>query len=322
MPVASWWIAIRPGTPRPSANWRRTRWPGPLGATIADVDLGRRLDLLEVDREAVREQEQVARARCRRGSRFSQTSACFSSGSRIITTSPALAASATSSTRRPSRLGLRAAGRVGPQPDHDVDARVLQVQRVGVALRAVAEHGHGLALEHARGRRRSRRRRQTWTVAQATRTPSLSQLVALELALRVARQLARERRSPSAPCAARAARGRSRAARPRSPRRRRASTTVATTACCHSGSSRPCTPASATAGCSSSTCSTSLGRDVLAAGDDHVVGAAEHVQVARRRRGGRGRRCEASRPRPPRPGATLGPRTQITPVVVDPHLGA
>ena len=33
-PVASWWTAIRQGTPRPSANWRRTRWPGPLGATM------------------------------------------------------------------------------------------------------------------------------------------------------------------------------------------------------------------------------------------------------------------------------------------------
>ena len=78
---------------------------------------------------------------------LSQTSACFSSGSRIITMSPRLAASATSSTSRPSRLGLRPAGGVGPQPDDDVDARVLQVERVGVALRAVADHGDGLAVE-------------------------------------------------------------------------------------------------------------------------------------------------------------------------------
>ena len=47
----------------------------------------------------------------------------------------------------PCRLGLGAAGRVGAQPDDDVDARVLQVERVGVALRAVAEDRDGLALE-------------------------------------------------------------------------------------------------------------------------------------------------------------------------------
>ena len=40
--------------------WRRTRWPGPFGRDERDVDLGGRLDLAVVDREAVAEQQQVA----------------------------------------------------------------------------------------------------------------------------------------------------------------------------------------------------------------------------------------------------------------------
>ena len=36
---------------------------------------------------------------------------------------------------------------VGAQPDHDFDAGVLQVQRVGVALGAVADDRDGLAVE-------------------------------------------------------------------------------------------------------------------------------------------------------------------------------
>ena len=44
-----------------------------------------------------------------------------------------------------ARLGDR--GGVLAQPDDDVDAGVLQVERVGVALRAVADDGDGLAVE-------------------------------------------------------------------------------------------------------------------------------------------------------------------------------
>ena len=32
--VAFWWMATSAGTPPPSVKTRRTRWPGPLGATI------------------------------------------------------------------------------------------------------------------------------------------------------------------------------------------------------------------------------------------------------------------------------------------------
>ena len=93
MPLASWWTATRPGTPAPSVNWRRTRWPGPFGRDHRDVDLG-----------AGSIWPKWIEKPCANSSRLpgaipslisdSQISACFSSGSRIITTSPRLAASA------------------------------------------------------------------------------------------------------------------------------------------------------------------------------------------------------------------------------------
>ena len=67
--------ASRPGGSRsgrarrePSRYWRRTRWPGPLGATSATSTSGGRLDLAVVDREAVAEQQQVAGRDARRRS--------------------------------------------------------------------------------------------------------------------------------------------------------------------------------------------------------------------------------------------------------------
>ncbi len=49
--------------------------------------------------------------------------------------------------RQPVLGGLGDAGRLRAQPDDDVDAGVLEVQRVGVALRAVADDRDGLAVE-------------------------------------------------------------------------------------------------------------------------------------------------------------------------------
>ena len=77
----------------------------------------------------------------------SQTWRCSSSGSRIITRSPRLAASTTRQHLEAllARLGDR--GGVLAQADDDVDAGVLEVERVGVALGAVADDGDGLAVE-------------------------------------------------------------------------------------------------------------------------------------------------------------------------------
>ena len=78
---------------------------------------------------------------------FSQTSACFSSGQQDH--HDVAGARGVGHVEDPHAvpLGIRAARRVRPQPDDDLDTRILQVQRVGVTLGAVAEHGHGLALE-------------------------------------------------------------------------------------------------------------------------------------------------------------------------------
>ena len=83
------------------------------------------------------------------------------------------------------------------------------------------------------------------------------------------------------------------------------STTAATTACCHSGSSLPVTPASATAGCAQQHLLHLLRRDVLAAGDDHLVA-----------RGRARSRCPSSsiRPRSPvrsQPSAPSSPRRDV-----------
>ena len=48
------------------------------------------------------------------------------------------------------RLGVCPALAAGLEPDHDVDARVVQVLGVGVPLAAVADDGHGLAGERRR----------------------------------------------------------------------------------------------------------------------------------------------------------------------------
>ena len=65
-------------------------------------------------------------------------------------TSAALTASATSATRRPGLVGERAALRARREPDDDVDARLVEVQGVGVALAAVADDRDGLAGQRRR----------------------------------------------------------------------------------------------------------------------------------------------------------------------------
>ena len=75
-------------------------------------------------------------------------SACSSSGVSIIITSAHLAASATSITLSFSPSAFLTPCRALAQRDRDVlDAAVAQVQRVGVALAAVADDGDLLALD-------------------------------------------------------------------------------------------------------------------------------------------------------------------------------
>ena len=82
-------------------------------ATLRLILLG--LDLAEVDREAVGEEQQVAGGDAV-GDLLAQTSPCFSSGSRIITRSPRLAASAMSSTSSPAASALARLEESGRRP--------------------------------------------------------------------------------------------------------------------------------------------------------------------------------------------------------------
>ncbi len=64
--------------------------------------------------------------------------------------SASAAASATGSTRSPASSALALDFDPVAQPDPDVHARLGQVERVGVALGPVADHGHLAALDQAR----------------------------------------------------------------------------------------------------------------------------------------------------------------------------
>ena len=48
---------------------------------------------------------------------------------------------------QPGLLGRRPGLRALVQADHDVEARIVRVQRVGVALAAIADDGHAFAFE-------------------------------------------------------------------------------------------------------------------------------------------------------------------------------
>ena len=61
--------------------------------------------------------------------------------------SPSLAASAGSSDAQAVLLGLGDAGRARSESHDDRHAGVLEVQRMGVALGAVADDGDGLAVK-------------------------------------------------------------------------------------------------------------------------------------------------------------------------------
>ena len=111
-----------------------------------DVDLRRRLDLAVVDREAVAEQQRVA------GSdpvadRLLPDVVVALVGEQDHHDVPARGGVGDVGDLEALGAGLIDGRGVRTEPDDDIDAGVLEVERVGVPLGAVAEDGHGLALE-------------------------------------------------------------------------------------------------------------------------------------------------------------------------------
>ena len=121
---------------------------GALGRDERHVDVRRRHDLLVVDREAVAEHQHVAGGDPVLDARLPDLAVqlvgdehhhdvALAGGVSRLDHAQAVA------LRRGDAAGL------GTQADDDRDAGVLQVQRVGMALRAVADDRDGLAVELA-----------------------------------------------------------------------------------------------------------------------------------------------------------------------------
>jgi len=119
---------------------------GALGGDHADVDPRRRHDLREVDRETVGEEEQVA-GRDPVGDFRLPDFGLFLVRQQDHHDVAATGRLGDVEDLETGGFGLGTAGGIGAQADDDVDAGVPQVERMGVALRAVAEDGDGLPLE-------------------------------------------------------------------------------------------------------------------------------------------------------------------------------
>ena len=79
---------------------------------------------------------------------FSKAAGCFVSGSATKITSACFTASPVSKTSKPFSFATARDFDAGIEADDDLDAAFLEVQRVGVALGAEAEHGAGFAFEN------------------------------------------------------------------------------------------------------------------------------------------------------------------------------
>ena len=95
-------------------------------------------DALVEDVEAVREEHRRVRLEVRLDPVL-HTCGCTWSGSSIATSCAPLTRVGTVPTVEPGRLGLAARGDALAQADLDLDAGVAEIERVGVALAAVAD---------------------------------------------------------------------------------------------------------------------------------------------------------------------------------------
>ncbi|GBD46011.1 hypothetical protein HRbin41_00830 [bacterium HR41] len=137
-----------PGNALPLLELATNEVPWPFGSDHADVDLARRLDLAEVDRETVREEQQVA------GGDAVFDLALPGLGLVLVRDQDhhhVAGAGGVGDVENAQTLalGFGARRRAWPQADDNVDAGVAQVQRVRVALRPVADDRDGLTFELA-----------------------------------------------------------------------------------------------------------------------------------------------------------------------------
>src|SRR5438046_1105665 len=166
LPDTSWWTASSAGTPGPWVKRSRITWPGALGAIIVTSTSGGGTTWLKW---ILKPWANISILPLPRPPRISDSNTWrwLWSGSRVMMTSAAWAASFTVATRSPSfsafaqlytgskswakaeKDGLRPALRALVEPDHDALTRVLQIQRVRVPLAAVADDRERLALEQA-----------------------------------------------------------------------------------------------------------------------------------------------------------------------------
>jgi hypothetical protein len=119
---------------------------GALGRDHGDVDVRRRVDLVEVDGEAVAEHQQVA-GRDPVADLLLPHLPVALVGHEHHHDVGARGRIRRARDLQPPSLRLVDRRRIGPQADHDVDPGLLEVERVGVALGAVADDRDGLAVE-------------------------------------------------------------------------------------------------------------------------------------------------------------------------------
>ena len=136
--LGSWSMAIRQGTPLPSTNWRRTRWPGPFGATMPMVTLAGGLIRSKWMLRPWPKNSALPSSRFGSMS-FLKISACAVSGASSMMTSAHLATSAGVSTSRPCSVTFSRDLEPSFRPTFTSTPGVAQAQRVRVPLAAVAD---------------------------------------------------------------------------------------------------------------------------------------------------------------------------------------
>ena len=121
---------------------------GGLGRDHRHIDVGRRIDLPEVNVEAVREHQRLAGGQMRRDVALIQV-ALHVIGNQHHHDVGCLGGIGRRQHAQPGRFGLGAALARFRQAHHDLQAGIAQIQRMRVPLAAVADNPDGLTFEEA-----------------------------------------------------------------------------------------------------------------------------------------------------------------------------